>query len=126
MTFPREVIRGPMKRLHSAESCEPPNESQSESEAPDRYKVSQNPVTSEDSPTWLTQWMKRAADGIGVDNNDGGGDEYKGSIVVADRGSCMFEQKTIAAERAGAEAVIIVNSEVRIFCQRSEIVIKRP
>lgn len=37
---------------------------------------------------------------------------YQDTVVVAHRGSCMFEEKAIAAQGAGAEAVIIVNSEV--------------
>ena len=37
---------------------------------------------------------------------------YDGSIVIADRGECMFEEKVIQAELAGAEGIIIVNNEV--------------
>lgn len=38
---------------------------------------------------------------------------YEGQVVMAERGSCMFEEKTIQAEKAGARAVIVANSEVR-------------
>ena len=37
---------------------------------------------------------------------------YEGSVVIADRGSCMFEQKAIFSESGGAVALIVVNSEV--------------
>ena len=44
---------------------------------------------------------------------------YEGSVVIADRGSCMFEQKTIFAEAGGAVAVVVVNSEVRLSTSQS-------
>ena len=37
---------------------------------------------------------------------------YINPIVVVDRGSCMFEDKTLAAQTAGASAVIVGNNEV--------------
>lgn len=40
--------------------------------------------------------------------------EYDGSVVLADRGNCMFEQKAIYAEEGGAVGLIVVNSEVCI------------
>lgn len=40
---------------------------------------------------------------------------YEGSVVIADRGSCMFEQKAIFSENGGAVALIVVNSEVSVF-----------
>lgn len=40
------------------------------------------------------------------------GAPYAGHIVIADRGSCMFEEKVIQAETGGATGVIVINSEV--------------
>jgi hypothetical protein len=80
-----------MTRLKSKESCHPPEQEKD-----------------------LDEYMLSDSEGIKVS------DSYDGTVVVADRGSCMFEEKTIAAENAGAEAVVIVNSEVRplshMFC----------
>jgi hypothetical protein len=91
VTFPSKTIVGPMTRLKSKESCHPPEQEKD-----------------------LDEYMLSDSEGIKVS------DSYDGTVVVADRGSCMFEEKTIAAENAGAEAVVIVNSEVRplshMFC----------
>mgnify|MGYP003386193129 CR=1 FL=1 len=99
VTFPTTTITAPMKRLQSKESCQPPSTT---------------------APLASGGRQEVAEDGNGNGNGDGGGDKdgggervYAGHVVVADRGSCMFEEKTIVAEKAGAEAVVIVNSEVR-------------
>jgi len=86
-TFPSKAIIGPMKRLKSEESCQPPPQENTVEEMNDNSA------------------------------EDGGNTEglYSGHIVVADRGSCMFEEKTIAAEKGDAEAVVVVNSEPALF-----------
>ena len=38
-------------------------------------------------------------------------DEMRGAVCVAARGSCFFSQKTLACQRAGAVAAIIVNTD---------------
>lgn len=59
-------------------------------------------------------------------NNQNGGDDakttltsrYEGKLVLAERGQCMFEEKTLVAQRAGAKGVLIVNTDVSIyFCK---------
>ena len=45
---------------------------------------------------------------------------YHGRVVIADRGSCVFEQKTVFAEAGGAEALIVINSEVRLSLPSSD------
>ena len=48
-------------------------------------------------------------------NSDSSDVSAEGNIVLAQRGSCLFEEKTSFAQEAGASALIIVNSEVRTF-----------
>jgi hypothetical protein len=99
MTFPRKPISGTMQQLKSKESCRLPVEMPSPVYAP-----SPSPVDIE-----ATSSVPLKAEG---EKEERSGRMYAGKVVVAERGSCMFEEKTIAAEQAGAEAVIIVNSEV--------------
>ncbi len=40
---------------------------------------------------------------------------YKGSVIMGIRGTCMFEDKSVQAERAGANALIIGNQEVSSY-----------
>jgi hypothetical protein len=39
--------------------------------------------------------------------------EVDGKIVLAQRGDCLFEEKALKAQKAGASAIIIANSEVQ-------------
>lgn len=39
-------------------------------------------------------------------------DSHGPSVAVVDRGDCLFEEKAMNAQRAGADAVIVRNSEV--------------
>jgi hypothetical protein len=109
VTFPTETVTGPMKRLSSKESCvEAPPGAVSSSSAPARPPVEEG----------VTEDQEKDGSGeespAGTDPHMGHQEKaYDGKVVVADRGSCMFEEKTIAAENAGAQAVIVINSEVR-------------
>lgn len=38
-----------------------------------------------------------------------------GKIVLANRGECLFEDKTLVAQKEGALGVIIRNNEVRFW-----------
>lgn len=104
VTFPTETISGPMTRLSSIESCQPPVQSVPDSTFPVGVAKEGSQEGGED----VDKDKDRDRD------NRVGREAYSGQVVVVDRGSCMFEEKTIAAEKGGAEAVIVVNSEVRL------------
>lgn len=46
------------------------------------------------------------------DEAKGGEDVLRGSIVLARRGDCLFEEKATLAQRLGAAALVIRNTEV--------------
>jgi hypothetical protein len=50
-----------------------------------------------------------------------GGDVLRGSIVLARRGDCLFEEKANLAQRLGAAALVIRNTEVVGFELHSKI-----
>ena len=46
---------------------------------------------------------------------DVGGQTLRGSIFLARRGDCLFEEKAILAQRLGAAALVVRNTEVHIL-----------
>ena len=43
------------------------------------------------------------------------GQKSGSKIVLARRGNCLFEDKTLVAQAAGASAIIIANNEVCLY-----------
>ncbi len=65
-------------------------------------------------PPWTVEAAVEAVDdgvGVGADGCETPVGFTAGRIALVDRGSCMFQQKALAAQDAGAAAVIIVNLE---------------
>eukprot|EP01035_Chromulina_nebulosa_P019328 gene19328-25192_t len=63
------------------------------------------------SSEWMWPWISKHKQ----KNNQVDSNINKEQIVLAERGLCMFEDKTINAEKNGAKAIIVRNTEDELF-----------
>ena len=62
---------------------------------------------------WWQMWRGEAGTGAGAREQQQSPRPYEGKVLIVARGGCMFEEKVVIAQQAGAVAVVVANTEVR-------------
>jgi hypothetical protein len=121
--FPRTPLSAPATRAVDGTGCQtPPRPSPSTLAGPEGEDETDPVAPVASSSSWFSWGGKRRAQQQAQQQAP-----YAGSVVIAERGACMFEEKVIQAEAAGAAAVIVVNSEVPLLSPPpSRPLVRRP
>jgi len=75
--------------------------------------------TSKKGGSWWPSWAMSSGSAVGNNSDEKEKHHekvYEGKIALLKRGGCLFEEKALLAEAAGAAGVIIANTDVSHSC----------